>query len=876
VTLLGRGVLAHASRDVPAAWRDAPMHRIGRAELTDPERLRAAVEALRADRLARRPRVVLADQRVPWARVLAPEREHRPLWTLGPAHRLLRDELRFLLAADLVDARSGTPVWWPTVRAARLGCVPAPAGAGHDVLLPDGRPACIDGGPRGPLPSWDDAVVRVHRESVELAGTLSPERDAPPAEVLSGEQLAAVVHGGGPARVLAPAGSGKTRVLAARLRHLVLDRGVQPELITALAYNTRAAEELAERTRDVVVASRRPQVRTVHALGLAVCAAALGRSPTVLDGTGVTAALREASDGRVGAPGGPAPATVITALTQVRLGLRDPAAVEAERGDVPGFAALVPRYRALLHARGALDFDEQVHLAIALLLADPPLRARVTRATTHLLVDEAQDLTPAFVLLVRLLAGPAQQVFAVGDDDQTIYGYAGATPRVLVDLPDAYRGAASYTLSVNHRCPPPVVRAASALLAHNTVRVPKAIRAARPEAHAAGLEILEVEGGTGTHRTVARIGELLDGHAPDDVAVLARVGAALLAPQVSLGEAGHALRPHVGPEVLTRAGLRTALAYVRIATDPDHIAPEDLADTLRRPARRLTGVVPLGPAGTSLARIARTLTTVDAEHREALRRYVDDLALLAGLVRGGAGSAAIVAAVREGIGLGASLDALDRRRVRPEGSSHGDDLGALAELADLEPDPRALPTWLADRLDVRSDAVTAGAGGITLSTVHRVKGREWDVVVIVGLRAGLVPHRLCDDTEEERRVLHVALTRARRHLVLVTDPARPSPFLPELLGTVRPAHVAAPDETALLAALRDWRRRRAAHDRVPAFLVAHDRTLSDLARRRPLDRTALRSCHGIGPAKVARYGDELLRLLSTAPGSGGSTAPPSR
>jgi Fe2+ or Zn2+ uptake regulation protein len=249
---------------------------------------------------------------------------------------------------------------------------------------------------------------------------------------------------------------------------------------------------------------------------------------------------------------------------------------------------------------------------------------------------------------------------------------------------------------------------------------------------------------------------------------------------------------------------------------------------------------------------------------------------LAALVRDGADSTDLLTAVRDDIGLGASLDALDRGRPRPEGSSHGDDLTALGELAVLQPDPRALPGWLADRL-ARADASRRdlaraaadpvnGADAVTVSTVHRVKGREWDIVAVVGLRAGLVPHRLCDDVEEERRVLHVALTRARQHLVLVTDPERPSPFLPELLGTIRPPHAHAPDEEALLEALRSWRRQRATTDRVPAFLVAHDRTLSELARRRPQDPSALRTCHGIGPAKVSRYGSELLMLLRTRPG----------
>jgi len=847
------------------------MHRLDDGTLRDREALLDAVETLRAARLTRTPQVVLLDPRTSPARLLAPERERRPLWRLGPGHRLLRDELTHHLAA-LVDGRSGTPVWWPGVHAVRLGATPVATqphaggadGSGPDVRLPDGRPAWVDAGPRAPIDGWPDGAVRIHVESVRLAHRLTLERDAPPTGRLSTEQRAAVTHGAGPARVLAPAGSGKTRVLAARLRHLVHDRGVQPTLITALAYNTRAAQELAARTRDVVVDGARPHVRTVHALGLAVCTAALGRRPTVLDGDATVAALREASavGPRFGAPGGPTVDATMAALTDVRLGLRDPVEVEAARGDVPGFAAFVPRYRTLLHARGWLDFDEQVHLAVALLLADPALRARVQRTTTHLLVDEAQDLTPAFVLLVRLLAGPAQQLFAVGDDDQTIYGYAGATPRVLVDLPDAYRGTTTYPLTVNHRCPHAVVRAASALLAHNTVRVAKEVRPGAREDRGA-LEVLDAPAGTATRATLARIHALLGQHGPDDVAVLARVGAALIAPQVALADAGVPLRPHVGPEVLTRTGLRTALAYLRIAVRPDRIAPADLADTLHRPARRLTGVVGTDGRTTSLGALARRLTTVGPEHRVALRRYVDDLALLAGLVEDGADSARILAAVRDAVGLGATFDALDRRRVRPEGSSHGDDLDALVDLAVLEPDPRGLPRRLVERLEAAA-RVRDGDGathGVTLSTVHRVKGREWDVVVVVGVRSGLVPHRLCDDVEEERRVLHVAITRAREQLVLVADPARPSPFLPELLGTLRPATTTAHDQAALVAALRTWRRDRAAADGVPAFLVAHDRTLADLALRRPRDRRALLACHGIGPARLARYGDELLAVL---------------
>ena len=166
----------------------------------------------------------------------------------------------------------------------------------------------------------------------------------------------------------------------------------------------------------------------------------------------------------------------LEALSDVRLGLRDPATVEAERGDVDGFEAVFDRFREELSRRGWVDFDEQVYRALELLLTDAGLRARVQLRCTHLLVDEFQDLTPAFLLLVRLVAAPRLQVFGVGDDDQTIYGHVGASPEYLVDYDRWFPGAADHPLEVNYRCPTGVVTAASTLLGHNGQRVDKTIR----------------------------------------------------------------------------------------------------------------------------------------------------------------------------------------------------------------------------------------------------------------------------------------------------------------------------------------------------------------------------------------------------------------
>jgi DNA helicase-2/ATP-dependent DNA helicase PcrA len=176
---------------------------------------------------------------------------------------------------------------------------------------------------------------------------------------------------------------------------------------------------------------------------------------------------------------------------------------------------------------------------------------------------------------------------------------------------------------------------------------------------------------------------------------------------------------------------------------------------------------------------------------------------------------------------------------------------------------------------------------VTLSTVHRVKGREWPRVAVVGVTAGVVPHRLAVDVEEERRVLHVAVTRGRQRVVVLGDRTRPSPFLAELAGTA-PALAAVdpgrptttpgrgparrsggpgPGEAPLTGVagaledeLRAWRRRRA--DGKPAYTVASNATLRAVAEARPGTRTALGRIAGIGPTTLERYGDELLELVA--------------
>ena len=299
-------------------------------------------------------------------------------------------------------------------------------------------------------------------------------------------------------------------------------------------------------------------------------------------------------------------------------------------------------------------------------------------------------------------------------------------------------------------------------------------------------------------------------------------------------------------------------------------------------------------------------------------------------------------AVRDDVGLGAAMSLLDRTGGG-QGSSHLDDLDGLLGVADLHPEPAGFEAWLRAAFQRAADPA-----GITLSTIHRVKGREWDRVAVFGVADGVVPHRLAEDVEEERRVLHVAITRGRHRVALLADRTRRTAFLAELAGTAprtpdrrpttaavvstrRPATTApaaadgiaasaglvitvpgghegtveeADGRSVLVrtssggllrvrygervaldgrraplvaptqlwgqaadaeAALRAWRTKRAGADGVPAYIVVNDKHLRGIALARPATPAELVACDGIGPAKLERYGDEILAVLEVLP-----------
>ncbi|HEV8627539.1 MAG TPA: UvrD-helicase domain-containing protein, partial [Acidimicrobiia bacterium] len=344
---LGRGLVVLPGAAVPAPFGEAPRLTIDEAVLASPQVMEAMAAVLH-EAWAERRRVVV-ELAVPVEALRAPEVEGRPPYELDPGFTFERERLQFLVWANNYDARKpGEPIWWHGVRASRIS---ATLGGPADVLLPDSTPAWCDGGPRRPVRTGSDSAV-VHRDSID-AGVLTPARFAEPVAELAPDQIAAVAHPGGPARIIAPAGSGKTRVLTERIRHLLLDRGYEPGVVTAVAYNVMAAEQLRERT-----AGFRPTIRTLNSLGLNVCSRRgdwrIAEEPFCREVlSGLVKTTRKVGTDPL--------APYLDALATIRLGLVPPEKAEDFHPDAAGIAAAFPAYRDILHGAGRLDFDEQIY-----------------------------------------------------------------------------------------------------------------------------------------------------------------------------------------------------------------------------------------------------------------------------------------------------------------------------------------------------------------------------------------------------------------------------------------------------------------------------------------------------------------------------------
>jgi len=655
---------------------------------------------------------------------------------------------------------------------------------------------------------------------------------------LDDEQREAVLAARGPVCVLAGAGTGKTRTITRRIAHLVAAGHVAPGQVLAVTFTQRAAGEMRGRLRalDDGVGIGFVQAMTFHA------AARRQLSyfwPRVVGDTGwqlldtkfaVVAQSANRAGLQVSTDDVRDLAGEIEWAKASLISPEDYAATVAQVGrDIPLDAAKIATVYAgyeTLKARrdgmALLDFDDLLLHTAAAIENDDAVAQEFRDRYRCFVVDEYQDVTPLQQRVLDAWLGGRDDLTVVGDANQTIYSFTGATPRYLLDFSRRFPDAAVVRLERDYRSTPQVVSLANRVIAAARGRM------AGSKLHLVGQRdpgpapsFTEHTDEVAEAAAVAKkIKNLIEsGTAASEIAVLYRINAQSEVYEEALTEAGVPFQVRGGEGFFSRQEIRQALLALQRAAERGAADGQELPPLVRELLEPL-GLTAESPTGTK----AR-------ERWEAL--------------------AALVELVDEEVAARPALDL------------------------------RALVAELRQRADARHPPVVQG---VTLASLHAAKGLEWDAVFLVGLTDTTIPiqHATTDEQlAEERRLLYVGITRARERLALSWALARspgqrrgrrPSRFLDGLrpAGAVvvpRPKKKSAAPEAEdaeLFGRLRVWRKRQADAQSVPAFVVFSDATLVAIADARPDSRTSLARVSGVGPAKLDRYAEPVLAVLGGA------------
>ena len=651
----------------------------------------------------------------------------------------------------------------------------------------------------------------------------------------------------GPVAIIAGAGTGKTRVISRRAAYAIASGVVPADQVLIVTFTDKAAGEMTDRLAGLGLPG--VTARTFHAHALSQLRHFWpsrhdgGPLPDVLESKlPMLIRLARGLPGHYRFTAAKDLADEIEWAKSRRLDHRSyPAGAAAADREPPIpldlFVRVFADYERAKTRAGRLDFDDMLLGTVDLLESDQEAVAIVRARKRWFSVDEYQDTNPLQERLLELWRGDRPDVCVVGDEDQTIYTFTGATSTHLTSFAERHDGARTIELRENYRSSPEILDVANRLLA--SAGRAKRLVATRPSGPRPAIE-RHRSGEAELVAVARRIGELVaEGVARSEIAILVRTNAQLAPIEAALTRAGVAYRVR-GAGFYRRPEVRAAIDLIRSAA--------------------------AGVAGDALASAVRALFVEGLGHEEGVAPEGDE--------------------ARE---RAASLDTI------------------LAIVDDLiAGDPRIGAGGIAEELVRRAAAERAGGSdGVELATYHRAKGLEWDAVFLPMIEEGSLPIRQATDDaealEEERRLLYVGITRARRHLALSWAEQRvtrgresrrqPSRFLVGLdgrpagrtggRGSLRPTPRgpaigvteaggrrptgSADEDAPLLSALREWRTARARADATPAYVVAHDTTLAAIAAARPGSAAALRRVKGMGPAKLERYGEEILAVVASSP-----------
>ncbi|MFC0282848.1 ATP-dependent helicase [Camelimonas abortus] len=632
-----------------------------------------------------------------------------------------------------------------------------------------------------PRPGGVAARARAAADGDAGPRAVAPRPAAGYLDGLNPEQRRAVETTEGPVLVLAGAGTGKTRVLTTRIAHILATGRALPSQILAVTFTNKAAREMKERVGQLVgpAAEGMPWLGTFHSISTRLLrrhAELAGLKPTftILDTDDQIRLMKQVLQLEgVDEKRWPARqlAGLIDGWKNRALG---PSQVPA--GEGAAFAngrgvKLYAMYQERLKTLNAADFGDLLLETIRLFREHPDVLAQYQQRFRYILVDEYQDTNVAQYLWLRLLAQgrapEARNICCVGDDDQSIYGWRGAEVDNILRFEHDFPGAAVVRLELNYRSTGHILHAASELIAHNEGRLGKRLRTEDEDG-----EKVVITGAWDSEEEARLIGEEIEalqarGHSPGDMAILVRISAQMREIEDRLVQLGVPYQVIGGPRFYERMEIRDALAYLRCVVSPaDDLAFERIVNTPKRGlgdatlqalhAHARAARIPLMEA----ARFLVETEELKPKARKTLRDLLADFARWS----------AAASHMRQGELAELVLEEsgyveMWRRDRSAEASGRLDNLKELVRSLEEFPD---LPAFL-EHVSLVMEAAEGETGErVSLMTLHAAKGLEFDTVFLPGWEEGLFPNqRALDESglaglEEERRLAHVGLTRARR------------------------------------------------------------------------------------------------------------------
>jgi DNA helicase-2/ATP-dependent DNA helicase PcrA len=604
---------------------------------------------------------------------------------------------------------------------------------------------------------------------------------------LNDAQLQAVTAPDGPVLVVAGAGSGKTRVLTTRIAWLLHEKGVRPGEILAYTFTNRAAREMRERVgRDVGEAMAPFWIGTFHATGLKILRSdgkPVGVEPgfSIFDTDDSVRLLKQVMGDRGIDPKQFTPNATRAVISRWK---NDDTSPEQAKGQARSFvdekyAELFEHYEAALRRCNALDFDDLILRTVHLLERHDEVREKYASRFRHVLVDEFQDTNPLQLILVKLLSSWHGNVFAVGDDDQSIYSWRGARVENMLNFDEYFPCASTFRLEQNYRSAGHILAAANGVIAHNRRRKGKNLWTADGDG-----DLLVEEEFVDDEDEAARLVDIVRaecqrGLGRGDITVLYRTNAQSRALEDALRRAHMPYQVVGSQQFYDRKEVRDLLAYLKVVANPaDEVALQRVINVPKRKIGDTTvgrlmelasgaGLTP-GEAAGDPGLLERAIAPAACKR---IREFFGMTTRWRARAAEGVPVHEVLQAIIRDIGYVGHLEQDDPETAEGRSENVAELVNAAGAFHEQSGGGTVDQFLEQVALVADPDTITDGEGTVRLMTVHTAKGLEFPVVVIAGCEDDIIPHINSRDDEagleEERRLFYVALTRARRRVYLL-------------------------------------------------------------------------------------------------------------